>query len=118
MILLHALSAELEVALSALAKVAALINLSRRATIPIRAPCEIMHLVDCLADRKVCALVDKFFFKTDISEIMLQNKSLAGSVIINAWTGEFIDLPIFDDVLAVLANAFFTESVAALFEEL
>lgn len=117
-ILLHALSAELEVTLGALAKVAALINLSWRATIRIGAPCEIMHLVDCLADRKVCALVNKLLFKTDISEIMFQNERLASPVIVDAWTGELIDLPIFNDVLAVLANALFAESVAALLEEL
>ena len=113
-IFLHALRAELEVAFSALAKVSSFVNLSWSPTIAHRAPGEVVHLVDCLAYRKLFKLIDKIFDKTNIHEVLLDNQSLAHAVIIDCWASDSFYLPISDCVFTVLTDANLAESMLAL----
>ena len=114
MISLHALCAELEVTFSAFTKVSSFVNLSWGTTIANRAPGEVVHLVDCLAHRKLFKLIDQIFGKTNIHEVLLNDQSLAHAIIIDCRASDFLNLPISDSVLAVLTDAILTESMLAL----
>lgn len=115
-----ALGAELKPAPCALPQVSFFIDLSRRIAVGLRAPTEISHLVDGLANGEDDDLLDQIGVNADRLKVSLRDSRCARLIsrFVEGWTDQLINGAILDKYLGVALDAARAESMATCSEKL
>lgn len=113
-ILPAAQDAELEPALRAFAFVRIFVNFGGGLALELRAPSELVALLDHLRDRDQVPALDQLIVRSDSFQVFLRDRCPALPRAVGRWTDELVDLALPNVHLNVLPYTVLAESVTAL----